>query len=262
MQTIFYLIVAFCASAIGAICGMGGGVIIKPTLDLFQLDSVETISFLSSCTILSMTAYSVGRGWMAGDSKVNVRISTPLALGSIVGGVLGKQLFTAIQDMSSDPERVGAVQAITLALVLCCVLAYTLCKAHIQPLQVKNSALCALIGLCLGTFSSFIGIGGGQANLVVLFFFFSMDAKTAAQNSLYVILFSQLARLITTLVTQTVPDFVPFRLVLMIVGGICGGILGRKLLRRLTNRGVEKIFIAVMVGIILVNVYNVTQFLG
>lgn len=90
MQTFLYLIVAFCASAIGAICGMGGGVIIKPTLDLFQLDSVETISFLSSCTILSMTAYSVCRGWIAGDSKVNVRISTPLALGSVVGGVLGK----------------------------------------------------------------------------------------------------------------------------------------------------------------------------
>lgn len=261
MQTLLYLFVAFCASAIGAICGMGGGVIIKLTLDLFQLDSVETISFLSSCTILSMTAYSVCRGWIAGDSKVNVRISTPLALGSVVGGVLGKQIFAVIQNMSSDPDRVGAVQAITLALVLCGVLAYTLCKAHIQPLQVKNKVLCALIGLCLGTFSSFIGIGGGQANLVVLFFFFGMDAKSAAQNSLYVILFSQLARLITTIFTQTVPEFMPLRLALMILGGICGGMLGRFITRKLKNRQVEMIFISVLFCIIMVNVYNMVMFL-
>lgn len=76
--------------------------------------------------------------------------------------------------MSSDPDRVGAVQAITLAPVLCGVLVYTLCKAHIRPLQMKNKVLCALIDLCLGTFASFICIGGGQINLIVLFFFFSM----------------------------------------------------------------------------------------
>lgn len=140
-------------------------------------------------------------------------------------------------------------------------LAYTLCKAHIRPLQVKNKVLCALIGLCLGTFSSFIGIGGGQANLVVLFFFFGMDAKSAAQNSLYVILFSQLARLITTIFTQTVPEFMPLRLALMLLGGICGGMLGRFITRKLKNRQVEMIFISVLFCIIMVNVYNVVMFL-
>jgi len=40
-------------------CGIGGGVIIKPMLDSFDIYSVATISFLSSCTVLSMTTYSV-----------------------------------------------------------------------------------------------------------------------------------------------------------------------------------------------------------
>ncbi len=43
----------------GAICGIGGGVIIKPTLDAFGVLSVSTISFLSGCTVLAMTCYSV-----------------------------------------------------------------------------------------------------------------------------------------------------------------------------------------------------------
>ena len=38
MHTLFYLAVSFLASIAGAICGIGGGVIIKPVLDLFGLE--------------------------------------------------------------------------------------------------------------------------------------------------------------------------------------------------------------------------------
>ena len=58
---ILFWIVSFGASIAGAICGIGGGVIIKPTLDAFGVLSVSTISFLSGCTVLAMTCYSVIR---------------------------------------------------------------------------------------------------------------------------------------------------------------------------------------------------------
>jgi uncharacterized membrane protein YfcA len=47
--------VSFFASVIGSICGIGGGVIIKPVLDAVGLYSVSTISFMSGCIVLSMT---------------------------------------------------------------------------------------------------------------------------------------------------------------------------------------------------------------
>ena len=53
-----FLIVCFGASIVGAICGIGGGVIIKPVLDSFGVLDVTAISFLSGCTVLSMTTYS------------------------------------------------------------------------------------------------------------------------------------------------------------------------------------------------------------
>ena len=37
--------VCLCASTIGGICGIGGGVIIKPVLDALGLMSVSAISF-------------------------------------------------------------------------------------------------------------------------------------------------------------------------------------------------------------------------
>lgn len=78
-QSLIYLIVSFLASIAGAICGIGGGVIIKPVLDLCALASVSTISFLSGCTVLSMSCYSVGRNFLSRNNEVDLKIGTPLA---------------------------------------------------------------------------------------------------------------------------------------------------------------------------------------
>ena len=44
---LFFLIISLAASIVGAICGIGGGVIIKPLLDVTGLATVATSSFLS-----------------------------------------------------------------------------------------------------------------------------------------------------------------------------------------------------------------------
>ena len=68
--TIFFFI-CFFSSVIGAICGIGGGVIIKPVLDAFHVLDVATISFLSGCTVLSMTTYSVFKANKVGNLILN-----------------------------------------------------------------------------------------------------------------------------------------------------------------------------------------------
>ena len=54
MIYLIFLVVCFAASIVGAICGIGGGVIIKPVLDSFGVLDVTAISFLSGCTVLSL----------------------------------------------------------------------------------------------------------------------------------------------------------------------------------------------------------------
>lgn len=254
-------LVCFLASVVGAICGIGGGVIIKPVLDAFGIMDVATISFLSGCTVLSMTTYSVIRSKLGGASRIDQRTGFPLALGAALGGILGKQLFDVVRSMSGDADRVGAIQAACLLVVTLGTLVYTLLKSRIPTLQVKNAAACVLIGLGLGVMSSFLGIGGGPINLVVLFFFFSMDTKTAAENSLYIILFSQLASLFSSIFTHTVPPFSVKTLCLMVFGGICGGICGRSINKKLDTRAVDRLFIALMVLMIAINLYNIFKFL-
>ena len=261
MILVLIFMICFGASIVGAICGIGGGVIIKPLLDAFHIMDVGTISFLSGCTVLSMTTYSVARSKMTGSREVKLKTGLPLALGAAMGGLLGKWMFSYIQSISGDKEQVGAIQAACLLLVTVGTLLYTIWKNKIKTHQVKNAAVCVVIGLFLGVLSSFLGIGGGPINLVVFYFFFSMSTKTAAENSLYVIFFSQLASLLQACFTGNVPEFTPAILVLMVAGGITGGICGRSVNKRLKETSVDKLFIVLMVVMIAINVHNIYCFL-
>ena len=259
---ILFFVVAFLSSIVGAICGIGGGVVIKPVLDMLQMGAPATINFLSGCTVLSMSLYSVSKALRAGDSKVEMSTGTPLALGAALGGVVGKEMFSAVKTFFDGSPMVGGVQAVALGIITLGTLLYTLNKSRIKTRTTSNKLVCLVIGLLLGIMSSFLGIGGGPINLVVLGYFFSMDTKTAAANSLYIILFSQMASLIATLISG-VPEFRIPALILMVAGGIGGGIVGRKLNKKMDNRAVDKLFIGLMVLIVGICVYNaVRAFIG
>ena len=255
---ILFFVVAFLSSIVGAICGIGGGVVIKPVLDMLQMGAPATINFLSGCTVLSMSLYSVSKALRSGDSKVEMSTGTPLALGAALGGVVGKEMFSAVKAFFDGSPMVGGVQAIALGIITLGTLLYTLNKSRIKTRTTSNKLVCLVIGLLLGIMSSFLGIGGGPINLVVLGYFFSMDTKTAAANSLYIILFSQLASLIATLISG-VPEFRILALILMVAGGIGGGIVGRKLNKKMDNRAVDKLFIGLMVLIVGICVYNAVR---
>lgn len=258
---IILLLVSFCASAAGAVCGIGGGVIIKPVLDAMNIADVSSISFLSGCTVLSMSCYSVGKAVLAGESGIERHTGTPLALGAAFGGILGKNLFSLLRELSAQPERVGGYQSVCLALVTLGTLAYTIFQPGIKTRWVEGRAACGVIGMVLGVMSSFLGIGGGPINLAVLYFFFSMSAKTAAQNSLYIILFSQTASLLTTFIARSVPLFEPPWLAVMVAGGILGGMAGRALNRKLSEAQVALMFKGLMLLIIGVSCYNAAGYL-
>ena len=245
---------------VGAICGIGGGVIIKPLMDAANIADVAQISFLSGCTVLGMSCYSVVRAVASKESLVRLQTGTPLAIGAAIGGFFGKNLFSQLQSVAAQPDRVGGYQTVCLAILAVATLVYTLNKQRIVTLQIKSVVLCAAVGLALGLMSSFLGIGGGPINLVVLHYFFSMPTKEAAQNSLYIILISQVASLLTSVVGASIPVFEPLWLVLMVTGGILGGIVGRCMNKRLAAGMVDRLFIGLVIAIICISVWNAWRF--
>ncbi len=262
MHLVLIVLISFFASVVGAIAGIGGGVIIKPVMDSLGIMEVATISFLSGCTVLSMSAYNAGKSLLSGDRSLKKEIALPLGLGAALGGVFGKNLFSYILSLFENASRVGAVQSACLTLITILTFVYTIKPTILPSLRIKNPILSALNGLLLGVISAFLGIGGGPINLMALSVLYSMNMKEAAQNSLMVIFLSQLASLISTLVTRSVPDFDILMLVLMAGCGILGGVAGRKANQKLSGNQVRIIFLIAMALIILLSIRNFFSYLG
>lgn len=244
----------------GKICGMGGGVIIKPVLDSLGIMSVTAISFLSGCTVAGMSCWSVGKSVLAKDSAINWRLSTPLSIGAAVGGLLGKELFLLAERSAGDADTVGGVQAAILFAATLATLLYTIFKDRIPSRRVEKRGACLAIGLGLGLLGSFLGIGGGPFNMAVLYYFFSMATKPAAQNSLYVILISQTASILKTVLSGSVPAVDLPLLAGMIACGVIGSELGGRLNKRLSERQVTVLFMGFMVLVLGINAYNICKF--
>ena len=88
-----------------------------------------------------------------------------------------------------------------------------------------------------------------------------MDTKMAAENSLYIILFSQITSLIVSIATGTIPAFRIAMLFLMVGGGICGGICGRGINKKIDSKMVDRLFIWLMILMIGINIYNIFKFM-
>ena len=244
------------ATAAGSISGVGGGVIIKPVLDAVSTMSTVTVSFLSAFTVLAMTVTSMlySRG---GPIKLEKRRGSLLAIGASLGGIVGKQVFEILH--FTNEATLDIVQQVMMTLLTSAVFIYTIKRDKIKTKDVKRVFACLIIGLVLGLVSAFLGIGGGPLNLAVLYFFFGMDSKTAALNSLYIILFSQTASLIMTFVGNAVPEFSRFVLIAMCSGGILGGLLGQNISVKLTNRGIDRLFLMILIVITLISFYNLAR---
>lgn len=259
MTAVILLIICLMASSVGAIVGAGGGVIIKPVLDMLGILPVSTVSFCSGCTVLGMSLCSLIRNRNDGV-KLQIKTSTALAVGAVTGGLAGKWLFELVKNGFGNERALGAIQAVFLTLITFGVFLYVCNKDKLPSKNVKNLGAAVIIGIFLGIISSFLGIGGGTSNVAVLFFFFSMEAKEAAKNSLYIIIFSQISSIVSAIMTGSVPEFEWMHLLCMVAGGIGGALIGAAISKRIDNRGVEKILKALLIVIIMIDFYNVLKF--
>lgn len=249
-------IVCLCLSSICGACGFSGASVIKPLLDVLGLMSVSTTSFLITIMMLCMAFVNLYKNRK--KHQVDIRRSVPLGLGAAIGGVVGKQLFLWLRKASGSEDVVLFGQATALGILMVIILIYECRKAYIRSWQIRSSVASASIGLLLGVISGFVGIGG-TINLVALHYLFSMDAKESATNSLLIIIFAQIASLISTLVTNSVPDFKVEEFVAVVTAGILGGYLSAGIYKKLSARAIDLLFRGIILCIILVcciNIYN------
>ena len=266
-------IVVIIASMIGAIAGIGGGVIIRPVLDAFNYFSVaEITNMISTMCVVFGTSTSIIRHVLSKSKIENWKISVYLGIGAIVGGVLGQYMFQFVKDASNRDVLIIIQSAILIALLIFVLIYMQLLLPKGKQLHIKNIVATLTIGLFLGICSTFLGIGGGPINVAVLLLFFGMSMKQAAINSLITIIFSQLAKIVMALIDGTFVmlfsiDSLPTAadqswwifLIILVPISIIGSLIGTWLNKKMSNKGVQIVYMATTIGIILINIYLIVM---
>ncbi len=258
MQYIIYFILALFATTVGSLTGMGGGVIIKPLMDVLGDFDVQTIGIISSITVFSMALVSVGKQIKA-KTEIPFNLAIPLAIGSIAGGIIGEKLLDFIVNALNVNSIVTIVQNFVLAILILCVILYMKNKQKIKGKELKGIPVSLLVGVFLGVCSSFLGIGGGPINVALIIYLFSINTKTATICSLITILFAQISKLTTIALTVGFADFDLSVAPVMVIGAILGGFIGAGFNQKCKDSTVEKAFNCVQLLVLGITIFNITR---
>ena len=237
----------------GAYVGLGGGVIIKPLLDLIGKDPINIVNFYSACAVFSMSISSTIKH-IKSKTKIDFKLIVSLSVGAVIGGILGSRLFDYLLTLF-DNNKLKSLQGLILGILLVVSVVYINLK-NAKSFKVKNPICIILVGLALGFIASFLGVGGGPINVAFLALFFSMTVKEAAVYSVGTIFFSQLSKLITLGVTHTIPEFDIVTLIVAIICAVVGGLLGAKMNKKGNEKVIKTVFTTVVAAIAVVNFYN------
>lgn len=256
MEIILFL-VCLVACIIGAISGIGGGIIIKPVIDNIGFMNIYALNFLSGCTVLAMSTTSL---YKSKNQNIRLKLDIPifLGIGASIGGIIGKKLFDIITK-SIDESVVELTQSVMLLGINIFILIYMFIQHKLKTKNLKSRGTTIILGCLLGIISSFLGIGGGPLNIATIYYFYSLDAKHTTLSSLIVVFFSQLSSLIFSLATH-IPEFEVKNLIFMCFGGIVGALIGSKIAKKMNNDKTRIFFMYVLIILIILNIINILKF--
>ena len=258
------ILVCLGSTLLGAVSGIGGGVIIKPVLDAVLPLGMAKVSLISSFAVFFMSLFSVAKHYLKRDKRgaedFQLKYAAWLAVGAVFGGLLGKVLFSFVSErLASNGDLVKCVQNGILLILMTTVLVFGfLSRKPALDSPARGAAGGLPIGFILGIAAAFLGIGGGPLNMLALTVYYRMPYKRAALYSLFVILCSQGAAILTAAFASDASEIfdAPF-LAAACAAGVLGGVLGRMLAGKLRERTVRLFYQGALVFIIAMCAFNI-----
>lgn len=232
-----YFIIALLACSIGSLLGIGGGVIIVPTLISIGATK-ELASVSSSITVLVMAAIS-SYTYMKRKQGAP-KLSILIAIGSIPGSYFGVYLNSRISAQLFN---------ILFSILILTLLILMLVKDKLPRMNLGIS-LKILFGVFIGILSGLFGIGGGPITVPVLLIFFGLTQKVASATSTYITFITSF----TSVISNVASGNNDLSLALfMIPGAILGSRIGTTFNKKITERSLTIVFNSLLACLLVMN---------
>lgn len=252
MIIIYLVLTGLLAGILGALLGLGGGVIVIPILTmLFQLPIHTAVGI----SLVGVIATSTGAALVnVLENKANIRLGMLLELATTVGAIIGALVA-------------GFVNAKTLYLLFAAVLIYNAYSMY-RKVESEQSASVGTqpqnqtegpdrhhyvvtnvpIGFTLsglaGVMSGLLGIGGGLIKIPVMHFLMGVPLKAAAATSNFMIGVTATAG---AFIYYLNGDINPVVTVPVALGVFAGANLGSRLNKAVSARTLKRIFVIVFI---------------
>ncbi len=269
MEYIFLIIIGFVAGMIGALVGLGGGIIIVPSL-LFFGNSTDLLDSISpqvavgvSSIIMIFTGLSSTLTFMK-HKTVDYKAGIIFFIGSAPGGIIGAYV-NRILDIDSFSLYFG-IFMILIAIIL-------VIKDYVKPLMFKEGKgkiirtyhnktgneitygyypfIAVLISFLVGFCSGLFGVSGGAIMVPVMILLFFFPPHVAVATSMFMVFLSSITNSITHISLGNVSWLYTIAL---IPGAWFGAKFGAIINTRLKGHAIEYILkiVLILLGIRLV----------
>ncbi|MBD2608581.1 sulfite exporter TauE/SafE family protein [Scytonema hofmannii FACHB-248] len=244
----FLFVIGIFAGVLSGLMGVGGGLLIVPSLTVFGVPVVQATATSLVGVFLSTTSGSV-RNLSVGD--LNWKASLTMALFGVITAQMGAFIGDRIPDAWLSLSF-GVFLLVTIYLMnLRKQLQQKESELETDPCELGDSSTPSNrfvplvgIGVLAGVLSGLFGIGGGVVKVPLQMLFLGESIKTAVQTSLGAISAIAVSGLAQHAYNHNVL-WIPGLCLGM--GGIIGAQVGTRLLPKLSDRTVKIIFIVFLV---------------
>jgi len=238
------LIVAIGAAAglLTGLMGVGGGILLVPAMVFLMGFDQHKAHGTSLAVMLPIVAATLAPYWLA--RQVDVRISAELAVGGVIGAVIGAKIANAL-----PASRLKQLFGILFFLVAVGMIykgvratfwvGHPAAPSHFITDGTMAALVVAVVGLFAGGISGLLGVGGGLIMVPAVVFLLGLDQKMAQGISLLVIIPVALSG---ALIHSTKGNIDLRQGKWLAVGGIAGGVLGGNLACRFPSGVLQLLF--------------------
>jgi uncharacterized membrane protein YfcA len=250
---------SFAAGLLGALTGLGGGIVVVPMLTLlFHVD----IRYAIGASLVSVIATSSGAAAAyVREGYTNVRVGILLEVATTVGALIGAALagitptsvlavlfglvllFTAIRSLQSRPEHALLTTPDKWSERFRLDSTYPTAQGK-QAYSVQNVPAGFSIMLVAGTLSALLGIGSGIVKVLAMDQMMRLPFKVSTTTSNFMIGVTAAASAGVYLHRGYIDPAVAFPVML---GVLAGALLGARILSRAQTRWLRQLFTVVVV---------------
>ncbi len=239
---IFLIVIGLAAGTIGAMLGVGGGIIMVPALTFVGI----TPSQIASTSLFAVTSTSISSTIEYSKQKrIDYRLGLLMAAIAVPGAVIGAWLSS---DITQDSFRFSFGILLMLAGI------YVLYKNSIlkdrdkksMGLKSRHYAAIATGSFGAGIISSLFGVGGGIIFVPLMLLILGLGMHRAAATSQLTLMVTSIAG-VTTHVILGHPDYI--YAIALSAGAFAGGQIGARLSKSAKEALLQKVLGAILIAV-------------